>query len=153
MRKIIYNKDEELDNKPGWFEKSKRPTIKSELRRELGWVVEGAEKKTGAVLKKYPYPIFYIMCGIIGISIILRFTVLNGKSETTENKAVVEPAYQELKKSTIDKMPSNSMEKLEVMIELRTKVDALMQRGNLTKADSLFIISSEETINKLKDEN
>lgn len=132
-------------------DKEKR-TILSELRRELGFVIDPAERKAGEVIKTYPRQIFYGMVVIILISVVLRFTILSPQKSTVANKPVVAPAIENMKKNSIDELPSDPMVKLQKMIDLRTKVEELLRRGHLSRQDSLFIINAEETIKKIKDE-
>lgn len=127
-------------------------TIASELRREFGWMVDPAKQKANQVLSQYPRPIFLVMVGIIVISVILRFTVLSPDNSPVANKPVVAPAIQNLKSNSVDELPAAPLEKLQKMIELRTKVEALLRRGHLSRQDSLFVINAEETIKKIKDE-
>lgn len=128
-------------------------SVKAELRRELGWVIAPAEKRTGEVLRNHPRKIFWVMVAIIVVSVILRFTVLSGSATPEKNQSVVAPAYQQLKHNSVEALPNNSLEKLQKMIELRTQMEAILRRGHLSHADSLFIVNAGDSIKKIQNES
>lgn len=129
-----------------------RPSIRSELRNELGWVIEGAERKRDQLIQRYPTRIFWAMVLILVVSIILRLTVLRADS-SNDKKSVIGDSITELKKSDINHLSENKdIQRMDTIMQLQLITQQLLQRGHLSRKDSLEIIRAGETIKRIKNE-
>jgi len=129
-----------------------RPSIRSELRNELGWVIEGVERKRDEIIQRYPTRIFTAMVLILVVSIILRLTVLRGDF-SNDKKSVIGNSITELKKSNINHLSENKdIQRMDTILQLQLLTQQLLERGHLSRKDSLEIISAGETIKRIKNE-
>jgi hypothetical protein len=143
MRKVIFKRPYR-----------EKVSIKAALREELGWVIDGAEQKAKAVIKSYPWVVYSCMVALIIISFTLRFLVLGPVGKNQKHEAL-NPAISKFQKKSLEGMPAAPIDQLTQMrklITLRAQMDSVMQKGKLTREDSLFIINAGETIKKITNE-